>query len=133
MPSICAAFVFWPSHSSSTLQDVRALELVERRHVIAGERRERGAGERRARAGDVGDVEHVARGEDHRALDRVLELAHVAGPRLRGEVRERGSVSTTRPRSARSAACSAKCRASSAMSPGRSRSGGTSIVITASR
>src|ERR1051325_3201403 len=71
------------------LEDVRTLELVEGGHVIACERLEHRARAGRARPGDVGDVEHVARSEDDGTLDRVLELAHVAGPRLRREVGDR--------------------------------------------
>src|SRR5213078_3889198 len=71
-------------------QDVGALEVVERRDVVGGEGLERGWRGGGAARGDVGDVEHVAGGEDDGALDRVLELAHVAGPGLRDEVGDRG-------------------------------------------
>ena len=90
MPSICAAFGLLVLVELEHLQDVRALELVEGGHVIAYERRERGTDGGRAWARDIGDLEDVAGREDHRALDRVLELTHVARPALRREVRERG-------------------------------------------
>src|SRR5882762_6458228 len=64
-----------PAHVAQRGDDVLPLHLLQ---APAGGRT------RRAIAADlVGPVrglDHVSRGEDHRALDRVLQLAHVAGP-----------------------------------------------------
>ncbi len=73
-------------------------------------------------------------GEGGGALDDVLELPHVPGKRVLledlegvlGEKLQLGRPSSLRQRSRNSFA-------STRMSPGRSRSGGSSIVITLSR
>src|SRR6185369_8438627 len=41
------------------------------------------------RLGEIPRADDLARGEDHRVLDDVLELAHVAGPRIAAEDLER--------------------------------------------
>ena len=94
------------------------------------------AGSGRARrgataSGKIADVDHVAAHRDA-ARERVLELAHVAGPAMLPERAQRGAGEPRR-RLGRGRAARASCSTSSGTSPSRSRSGGTAIVITSRR
>ena len=107
-----------------------------RRRAGPGRRRSRGAaaaGGPTSRGRSVGGQD-VARREDERALERVLELAHVARPAVRAQRargRRRRASATRRPR--RAAMRSRNTSASSSTSSPRSRSGGQSSVTTARR
>ena len=72
------------------------------------------------------DADLVAVGQQHGAMDRVLQLAHVAAPAVAGQAQQARRATVGRyGRPFTSAYLRAKCSASAAMSPGRSRSGGT--------
>jgi hypothetical protein len=76
----------------------------------------------------------VAVGQDHRALDHVLELAHVAGPAGTPSSRSIASALDRAQRFPRLAHVRAKkWSTSSGMSSGRSRSGGHASWTTLSR
>ena len=89
-------------------------------------RQEERAAARAERRGQVLERDRVPLGEDHRALDRVLELAHVAGVVVahEGDLRVRGEALTSLP--SLTLKRSAKYAARMGMSSRRSRSGGSS-------
>ena len=73
-------------------------------------------------------------GEHHAAHETILELAHVARPRVLHRARERVARQHCRRQPERRAGASTQmCRASSGMSAARSRSGGSAISTTRRR
>ena len=90
-PRIRAARVLFPFTAAITCVDVAMLQLGggdELRRVVPLEARDDVSAPRH-RLGQVFEPEVVEPGQRHRALDAVLELAHVAGPRYSSSVRRR--------------------------------------------
>ena len=77
-------------------------------------------------------LDHRAGGGDHRLLDDVLELAHVARPVVAAAA-ARGPRENVLAGMPRSTSLSRKWLTSSGMSSSRSRRGGSSIETTLSR
>ena len=88
----------------------------------------RGRIDREVRQLEQGRLQHLVPREDHRALDDVLQLAHVARPRVARRARP---APRARARDAPAASCSRSARGEvlgqQRMSSRRSRSGGTAI------
>ncbi len=95
--------------------------------LISSSRRPAAVGSLQA---EVGGLDSRPAGHQHRPLDRVVELAHVAGP---GVLREGAQAAASKPVDAlsvpRGSAGSRKCAARAGMSSRRSRSGGTRISM----
>ena len=84
-------------------------------------------------AREVLRADHAVLAEHGCAFDGVLQLPHIAGPRIGSQVVERGGVESQPGDAQPAAVFSTRWRANEMMSSRRWRSGGTSISITPSR